>query len=56
MEAMFDGSLGTPTFILPAGALLLALSFECVDGLRNAANMVATGIFTFPITLPAGPV
>jgi PiT family inorganic phosphate transporter len=46
METIFDGSLGTLTLILLAGALLLALSFEFVNGFHDTANAVATVIYT----------
>src|ERR1700733_11292841 len=46
MEAIFDSSLGTATLILLLGALLLALSFEFVNGFHDTANAVATVIYT----------
>lgn len=46
MDAIFDGSLSTLTVILLAGALLLALSFEFVNGFHDTANAVATVIYT----------
>jgi PiT family inorganic phosphate transporter len=46
MEAIFDGSLGTLTIVLLLGALLLALSFEFVNGFHDTANAVATVIYT----------
>src|SRR5580692_2507301 len=46
MEAIFDGSLGTATIVLLLGALLLALSFEFVNGFHDTANAVATVIYT----------
>jgi inorganic phosphate transporter, PiT family len=46
MEAIFDGSLGTLTICLLVGALLLALSFEFVNGFHDTANAVATVIYT----------
>src|SRR5277367_59701 len=46
MEAIFDGSLGTLTAILLCLALLLALSFEFVNGFHDTANAVATVIYT----------
>src|ERR1700689_3175360 len=46
MEAFFGGSLSTFTLILLVGALLLALSFEFVNGFHDTANAVATVIYT----------
>src|ERR1700689_1553094 len=46
MEAIFDGSLSPFTLVLLVGALLLALSFEFVNGFHDTANAVATVIYT----------
>jgi PiT family inorganic phosphate transporter len=46
MDFLFDGSLGGITVLLLASALLLALSFEFVNGFHDTANAVATVIYT----------
>ena len=46
MEFLFDGSLAGTTVLLLAGALLLALGFEFVNGFHDTANAVATVIYT----------
>src|ERR1700760_4631340 len=46
MEFLFDGSLAGVTLLLLVGALLLALSFEFVNGFHDTANAVATVIYT----------
>ncbi|MDR3441007.1 inorganic phosphate transporter [Telmatospirillum sp.] len=46
MDGLLDGSLALPTVILLVGALLLALSFEFVNGFHDTANAVATVIYT----------
>ncbi|MDR3388953.1 MAG: inorganic phosphate transporter [Rudaea sp.] len=46
MEFLFDGSLSGLTLCLLVGALVLALSFEFVNGFHDTANAVATVIYT----------
>src|SRR5215468_410702 len=46
MDFLFDGSLAAPTIVLLCCALLLALSFEFVNGFHDTANAVATVIYT----------
>lgn len=46
MEALFGHALGTGTIILLGCALLLALSFEFVNGFHDTANAVATVVYT----------
>lgn len=46
MDFLFDGSLSGLTLCLLIGALLLALSFEFVNGFHDTANAVATVIYT----------
>jgi inorganic phosphate transporter, PiT family len=46
MDFLFDGSLSGLTVCLLVGALLLALSFEFVNGFHDTANAVATVIYT----------
>jgi len=46
MDFLLDGSLAGPTMVLLCCALLLALSFEFVNGFHDTANAVATVIYT----------
>jgi len=46
MEALFGTALGTGTILLLGCALLLALSFEFVNGFHDTANAVATVVYT----------
>ncbi len=46
MDGILDGSLPLPTLILVVAALLLAFSFEFVNGFHDTANAVATVIYT----------
>ena len=46
MEALFDASLGTGTLLLLSLSLLIAFGFEFVNGFHDAANAVATVIYT----------
>ncbi len=46
MNFLFDGSLSGLTECLLVGALLLAFSFEFVNGFHDTANAVATVIYT----------
>ncbi|MTJ84069.1 MAG: inorganic phosphate transporter [Telmatospirillum sp.] len=46
MDGVLDGSIALPTLILLFGALVLALSFEFVNGFHDTANAVATVIYT----------
>jgi PiT family inorganic phosphate transporter len=46
MEFLFDGSLAGITVLLLVCALVLALSFEFVNGFHDTANAVATVIYT----------
>ena len=45
MESIF-GAVSTGTLLLLAGALLLAFSFETINGFHDTANAVATVIYT----------
>ena len=46
MEWFFGSALGIGTIVLLVAALLLALSFEFVNGFHDTANAVATVIYT----------
>jgi inorganic phosphate transporter, PiT family len=50
MEWFFGSALGIGTMVLLAAALLLALSFEFVNGFHDTANAVATVIYTNTLT------
>jgi PiT family inorganic phosphate transporter len=47
---LFDGSVGLSLLAIVAVALLLALSFEMVNGFHDTANAVATVIYTHSLT------
>src|SRR5581483_5574533 len=46
MDFLLDGTLAGTTVLLLCSALLLALSFEFVNGFHDTANAVATVIYT----------
>ncbi len=50
MEAIFGSPVGIGTVVLLFAALLLALSFEFVNGFHDTANAVATVIYTHTLT------
>jgi PiT family inorganic phosphate transporter len=50
MESFFGSAVGIGTVVLLAAALLLALSFEFVNGFHDTANAVATVIYTNTLT------
>src|SRR5215467_6486222 len=52
MESFFGSALGAGTLVLLVTALLLALSFEFVNGFHDTANAVATVIYTHTLTPP----
>jgi len=47
---LFDGSVGLSLLAIVVVALLLALSFEVVNGFHDTANAVATVIYTHSLT------
>lgn len=50
MESFFGSPAGIGTVVLLVAALLLALSFEFVNGFHDTANAVATVIYTHTLT------
>ncbi len=50
MESFFGSTVGIGTIVLLVAALLLALSFEFVNGFHDTANAVATVIYTHTLT------
>ncbi|SJZ32744.1 inorganic phosphate transporter, PiT family [Enhydrobacter aerosaccus] len=50
MESFFGSPVGIGTIVLLGGALLLALSFEFVNGFHDTANAVATVIYTHTLS------
>jgi inorganic phosphate transporter, PiT family len=50
MEEFFGSPVGIGTIVLLFAALLLALSFEFVNGFHDTANAVATVIYTHTLT------
>jgi len=50
VESFFGSAVGIGTIILLVAALLLALSFEFVNGFHDTANAVATVIYTHTLT------
>lgn len=50
MSFLFDGSVGLGLLAIVVLALLLALSFEVVNGFHDTANAVATVIYTHSLT------
>jgi inorganic phosphate transporter, PiT family len=50
MESFFGSAVGIGTVVLLVAALLLALSFEFVNGFHDTANAVATVIYTNTLT------
>src|SRR6201995_2033075 len=46
MESFFGSAVGVGTVVLLVAALLMALSFEFVNGFHDTANAVATVIYT----------
>ena len=50
MSFLFDGSVGLSLLAIVVVALLLALSFEVVNGFHDTANAVATVIYTHSLT------
>jgi PiT family inorganic phosphate transporter len=50
MESFFGSPVGVGTVVLLVAALLLALSFEFVNGFHDTANAVATVIYTHTLT------
>lgn len=50
MDFLIDGSVGVGVLVLLIAALLLALSFEFVNGFHDTANAVATVIYTHSLT------